>query len=205
MAVWQRVMGVRRRNSAFISPPRVPKNIHQLSNIARTDEAGRTKESAIMNGRSLACLLLGCIAAVSLGGCASGVKTYPTVHTARMNGPQTQDSAWVAKGQTLTVKLPTTGGASYAWRLTPESASNGLVTLEQRRAKQAEQGGLALPGQPAWDIFTFQARHTGDVMLQFVYDNAWGAKANDAQQFALDVAVSKPDKSGNAMAGVDTN
>lgn len=137
------------------------------------------------------CIVSVGLVSAMLGGCASSIKTVPTTLSASMNGPQTHESTWVVKGETLTVRLPCSGG--NAWRLSPSSAANGFVTLENRREQQTANGGLAQPGEPAWDVFTFSANHTGQVSLEFICDNSWNADQSHSQNYTLDVGVTRPE------------
>jgi len=139
----------------------------------------------------------------SLGGCSSSIKTMPTMLTASMNGPQTHETTWVVKGETLTVRLPSTGGNS--WRLAPSCFENGFVTLENRRGQQNGNGGLAQAGEPAWDVFTFNANHTGQVTLEFICDNSWTADAAHAQNYTLDVGVTRPEDAAALGLAIGTD
>ena len=134
------------------------------------------------------------VVAATLSGCGSSIKTSPTVLEATVDGLEGQEATTVTKGQTLTVRLPTTGGAPYSWRLTPESADNSLVSLDQRIDQQYPTGGVAGSGEPAWDVFIFRAEHTGQVTLNFMYEHQFTADMTPARQFALDIDVTKPQR-----------
>ena len=140
----------------------------------------------------LAGAILVMAAVCTLGGCGSRVETFPTVHNASMSRPQAHESTQVTKGESLTVNLPTHGGSSHSWRISPSSASNKLVKLESRRSQIAKNGFTADAGQPAHDTFTFTANHTGTVTLDFIYDCPYSVDAAPARQLALDVNVCKP-------------
>lgn len=137
--------------------------------------------------------LISAAAALTLTGCNS-VKTYPTVHNARITGPVTKQSCSVHKGQTLTVRLPTQAGASYTWRISPKSVDNGYIFMESRKEQQRAEGGLARPGEPAWDIFVFNAKHTGEIPMEFFYDYGPSPQATPNQRYLLKVGVVKPDR-----------
>src|SRR5262245_30520285 len=92
--------------------------------------------------RGMLALAAAAIVATNLGGCAS-FKTEPTIHVAApVSGSQASQTTWVAKGQTLTVKLPTRGGASYSWRLAPGAAKNSLCSYQGRREQVNESGAM---------------------------------------------------------------
>jgi predicted secreted protein len=140
----------------------------------------------------LAGAVLAVTAICTLGGCGSRVQTFPTVHNASLSMPQAHESTNVSKGQTLTVNLPTHGGSSHSWRISPSSASNKLVKLQSRRSQIAPNGHTADAGQPAYDIFMFNANHSGTVTLDFIYDCPYSVDQAPARQLALDVNVYKP-------------
>jgi predicted secreted protein len=146
----------------------------------------------IRSAGRLAGILLAVAAVCTLGGCSSRVETFPTVHSASMSRPQSHETTQVTKGQTLTVNLPTHGGSSHSWRISPSSASNKLVKLTSRRSQIAKNGFTADAGQPACDIFTFQANYSGTVTLDFIYDCPYSVDAAPARQLALDVNIYKP-------------
>lgn len=143
----------------------------------------------------LASAALAAASVCTLGGCGSRVKTYPTVHNASLAMPHSKEIAYVSKGQTLTVNLPTHGGSSHSWRISPSSASNKLVKLQSRKSQIATNGFTADAGQPCFDIFTFNAKHSGTVTLDFIYDCPYSVDAAPTRQLALDVTVSKPGES----------
>ena len=132
-------------------------------------------------------------AIVALAGCSSHIKTAPTVHNATIDGMQAEETTNVDKGQTLTVHLPTLGGAKYVWRVTPDSVNNNkCVSFVDRIEQQFPTGGLAGTGEPAWDVFIFHANHTGEVSLRFVYEHQFSNDQIPAREFALDVNVVVP-------------
>jgi hypothetical protein len=141
----------------------------------------------------ITCAALMAFALTTLSGCGSSVKTSPTVHIATVATPDAHESTWVARGQTLTVKLPTKGGSNVGWRLSPACADSDLVTLEQRRAQVNDQGVLASVGEPAIDEFTFRATHTGRVSLEFFLDNLRAPSPKPFQRLVLDVGIAKPE------------
>jgi predicted secreted protein len=143
-------------------------------------------------------------ATITLTGCASNVKTSPTVHSAVADGSNTTEQAWVAKGQTLTVKLPTMVGSNNSWRLSPESTNNRNVKLESWNFQQQEKGAENRPGAPACDVFVFRARHTGNATINFVYDCSWSPSAAPAKQFALEVGIAKGDAGPSAIVSGET-
>ena len=138
-------------------------------------------------------------ATVALGGCASNIKTSPTVHSAVADGTNSTEQAWVAKGQTITVKLPTKVGSNNSWRLSPESTHSKLVKLESWNFQQIEKGMENRPGSPAQDIFVFRARHTGTATINFVYDCSWSPDSAPAKQLALEVGIAKGDAGPSAI------
>lgn len=142
---------------------------------------------------SCACAVLTAVSAATLGGCESTIKTSPTVHMSAVATPDAHESTWVAKGQTLTVKLPTQGGSYVGWRLSPSCADSSLISLEQRRGQVNDQGALASHGQPAWDEFTFHASQVGRISLEFFLDNLRSPSASPAQHLVLDVGIAKPE------------
>lgn len=138
------------------------------------------------------CIVVRCAAIAVLGslfaGCATTVETYPTTHTAKIAGPETTATTRVAEGETLTVQLPTTAKSVYAWRLAPESITSRFITLQNRREQRNAKGGLASTGEPAKDVFTFEATDSGSVPLVFIYDCAWGGQS-ETLMYTLDVEV----------------
>jgi len=142
---------------------------------------------------NFACAALAALAAATFSGCESSIKTVPTTHMAEVATPDAHESTWVAKGQTLTVKLPTKGGSSNGWRLSPACADSDLITLEKRRAQINDQGVLASHGEQAWDEFTFHAHETGRISIEFFFDNLRNPSARPAQRLVLDVGIAKPE------------
>jgi predicted secreted protein len=133
-------------------------------------------------------LITGAALATVFGGCAS-VQTYPTVHTASINAQQVREFARVAEGETLTIRLPTEGGCAYGWRLAPESFNNDLVALTGRHEQRSVNGALATFGEPALDVFTFDALDAGTTTLAFVYDQRMNAEQSQLAKFWLEVNV----------------
>ena len=140
-----------------------------------------------------ACVVLATVAAATFSGCESSVKTSPTVHMATAATPDAHESTWVAKDQTLTVKLPTQGGSNLGWRLSPSCADSDLISLEHRRGQVTDQGALASHGEAAWDEFTFRATHTGRISLEFFLDTLRNPSPTPAQRLVLDVGIAKPE------------
>lgn len=150
-------------------------------------------------GRIVCRTLAPLCAAMLLAGCANAVKTYPTVHTAKINGPNARQSTSVSKGQTLTVGLPTQGGSTHGWRLTPASAENNMLAFQSRSAQRDRTNQrMANSGEPAWDVFVFRARRSGETSIDFVYDCLGSASPSEPQRFQLNVAVIKPQKKSDA-------
>lgn len=128
------------------------------------------------------------MAGTLLTGCTTHVTTYPTTHTASITGAESTARTRVAEGETLTVQLPTTAKSMYAWRLSPEAHSSRYITFANRKEQINPQGGVAVVGEPAKDVFTFHATEPGTIPLVFIYDCAWGGKS-ETLQFTLDVEV----------------
>ena len=142
--------------------------------------------------RGMLALTAAAIFAATLGGCAT-VKTEPTTHVATpISGSEARQTTWVSNGETLTVKLPTHGGASYTWRLAPGAAKNGLCSYQGRREQVNEAGHMARSGEQAWDVFTFKAKSKGQATIEFIYDYAWSHDTSKSKRLMLDVSVVKP-------------
>ena len=127
-----------------------------------------------------------------LGGCGSKIKTSPTVLNAKASGERAHETAMVAEGQTLTVRLPTKGGTNYLWRMTGDNFRNPMVELERRQDQIAANGQFAAKGETAWDVFTFRAKRTGHVSVSFNYEHRYSVN-DPIKTYALDVDVVTPE------------
>lgn len=145
------------------------------------------------NLRRRVCVGVACVLAATLTGCSTTTKkSGPTVHDAQVDGQYATQAAWVAKGQTLTVRLPTEGGSTFSWRYMADSTAGNCVDFMQMRTQQSSDGSIARRGEPAVDVFTFRARHSGNITLNFMYDNPWNPDTSNATQVALNVEVGTP-------------
>ena len=142
---------------------------------------------------NFACAALTALAAATFSGCESTIKTTPTMHLAEVASADAHESTWVAKDQTLTVRLPNKGGSSVGWRLSPSCADSDLITLEKRRTQVNDQGSLASYGEPAFDEFVFKAHKVGRISIEFFLDNLRAPSARPAGRLVLDVGIAKPE------------
>jgi predicted secreted protein len=138
------------------------------------------------------------VVAASLSGCSS-FKTWPTTYSAKASGSWAKETATVFKGEKLTVRLPTVWGSARSWRLTPESFSNGYLSLQTRTPQVLESGSTGRNGEPAWDVFVFKASHSGQVPLEFIYDTPWTPDPASSKRLVLDVGVVKPGEGDSSM------
>ena len=142
--------------------------------------------------------------AAMLGGCSTSVKTIPVTHTASDGRMQSQASTRVAEGETLTVKLPTQGGATYVWRLAPESAKSENVVLLSRVGQRSMDGGIAATGEPAMDVFTFEATEVGSTTLMFKRDQGLLPDQSKMVNMTLNVEVFDAEAEAEAFAAVSS-
>lgn len=78
---------------------------------------------------------------------------------------------------------PTTG---YMWYIKKES-TNLLKLTGQKTTELTEQG----VGRPFFQIFEFEARHTGDGVLLLHYIRSWEAPTPDEEQFQIHVFIER--------------
>lgn len=129
------------------------------------------------------------VLAVGFSGCSSSVKTWPVTHTAANGKMQLRASTRVAEGETLTVQLPTEGGAAYVWRLAPQSFQNENVVLQSRLGQRASDGRAAGIGEPAMDVFTFHATDVGSTTLVFTRDQGLLPDRSKLMNMTLNIEV----------------
>lgn len=153
---------------------------------------------------ALASMLVG--AASLLGGCSSSSKSASKAMNSSsspaseqmtldmIDGSTAYQHLSLVRGQKFTVRLPTHCGSHYNWRLSPESADNNYVSLQDRRSQQVEPGESDLRDSPSCDEFTFIARRTGEVELQFIYDRPFMPEEQASREFAMNVDISKVTK-----------
>ncbi|MCI0632173.1 MAG: protease inhibitor I42 family protein [Phycisphaerales bacterium] len=98
-------------------------------------------------------------------------------------------STTMQEDATLTVRLPTTAGSIYAWRLIDEAGSN--LTLAYRVTENDSATNHLHGDRTAWDVFTFVASKPGHARLRFAYDRPWDTETPPLKQFALDVHVAE--------------
>ena len=98
-------------------------------------------------------------------------------------------SARIAKGQKLTVKLPTDADSKYVWRLSPTSFENDHLTMIDRQGKMNAENSVAYGDDQASDIFTFRASKPGPQTLDFIFDSQPGCPQSKTSYVTLNVEV----------------
>lgn len=150
-------------------------------------------------------------AASMLGGCSSSSKSAPKTSASAMNstsqatthdasgmdiydGAYAYDHTSLVRGQTFTVRLPSTVGSHYDWRLSPESASNKSITLLSRKSQQVDAGESNVLDSACWDVFTFRANRLGETQIEFMYDRPFHTNHRSTREFSLSLDIAQPVK-----------
>ncbi len=150
-------------------------------------------------------------AASMLGGCSSSSKSAPKTSASAMtntssttthdasgmdiyDGGYAYDHTSLVRGQTFTVRLPSTVGSQFDWRLTPESAKNQNIKLLSRKSQQVDAGESDVKHSKCWDVFTFRANRIGETQIEFMYDRPFQSNHRALREFSMTVDVGQPMK-----------
>lgn len=87
-------------------------------------------------------------------------------------------------GDTLEVRLASNPSTGYMWYVHPKSTA--LLKLTGQTQTDAADPGV---GRPIVQVFTFQPRRAGDVILLLRYARAWEKPVVGEEQFTLHVVI----------------
>jgi inhibitor of cysteine peptidase len=87
-------------------------------------------------------------------------------------------------GDTLEVRLASNPSTGYMWYVHPKSTA--LLKLIGQNQTDATEPGV---GRPIVQVFRFQPKRTGDVILLLRYARAWEKPALGEEQFTLHVVI----------------
>ena len=87
-------------------------------------------------------------------------------------------------GDTLEVRLASNPSTGYMWYVHPKSTA--LLKLTGLTQTDAAEPGV---GRPIVQVFTFQPKRAGDVILLLRYARAWEKPALGEEQFTLHVVI----------------
>ena len=85
---------------------------------------------------------------------------------------------------TLEVRLASNPSTGYMWTVHPKSTA--LLKLTGQTQTDAAESGV---GRPVVQVFTFQPRRAGDVILLLRYARSWEKPALGEEQFTLHVVI----------------
>ena len=87
-------------------------------------------------------------------------------------------------GDTLEVRLASNPSTGYMWYVHPKSTA--LLKLTGQTQTDAAEPGV---GRPIVQVFTFQPKRAGDVILLLRYVRSWEKPALGEEQFMLHVVI----------------
>ncbi|MDR3776675.1 MAG: protease inhibitor I42 family protein [Terracidiphilus sp.] len=93
-------------------------------------------------------------------------------------------SAPLKAGDVLELRLKSNPSTGYMWSVLPESTP--LLKLVDTSQTAPTKPGV---GRPIFQIFRFQAEHSGEGILLLHYVRSWEKPAADEQQFEIHVVV----------------
>jgi predicted secreted protein len=94
----------------------------------------------------------------------------------------------VARGATVTFKLPLASGTGYGWL--PVPTDGGVVVQQGERASErprGEDGGM--PGAPRLDVYRFEARSQGTAVVEWQLKRPWETDTPPARTLRVTIRV----------------
>jgi predicted secreted protein len=94
----------------------------------------------------------------------------------------------VARGATVTFRLPLASGTGYGW--VPAPSDGGVLVQQGERTGErpaGEEGGM--PGGPRLDVYRFAARSDGTVIMEMQLKRPWETDTPPARTLRVTIRV----------------